>query len=113
MQTHKLGVLEEANQVNFCCFVQSRQSICLESQFGLDIVGNLSDQSGERQLRDQVVSPLLIVPDLVQCDGPRMILGRSLPSLPGDGSSSGLLGGVPGLLASRGGCLKDDNEHLH
>ena len=109
MQAHKVCVLKEAHQIHFRSLVQSSQSICLESQVLLDVVGNFSHKSGERQLGDQVVSPLLVVPDLIECDGPRPKLCHSLPSLLGDGSSSGLLCRVPWLLASSGGCLKNEN----
>ncbi len=113
MQAHKVCVLKEAHQIHFCSFVQSSQSICLESQALLDVIGDFLDESGERQLQDQVVSPLLVVPDLVEGVGSRPKLGRSLALLLGDGSSSGLLCGVPRLLASSSGCLKNENEHLH
>ncbi len=109
MEAHKVCVLKQAHQIHFCSLVQSSQSICLESEVLLHIVGNFSHKSGEQQLRDQVVSPLLVVPDLIECDGPRPKLGHSLPFLPGDGSSSSLLGRVPRLLASSGGCLKNEN----
>ena len=88
VQAHKVCVLEQAHQIDLGSLMQSSQSIGLESQFHLDIVGDFTDESGKWQLWDQVVS---------------------LPCLPGDSSSSGLLHGVPRLLASRVGCLKNQN----
>ncbi len=91
VQAHKVCVLEQAHQIDLGSLMQSSQSIGSELQFHLDVIGDFTDESGEWQLWDQVVSPLLVVPDLIECDSPRPKPGRSLPCLPGDGSSSGLL----------------------
>ncbi len=64
VEANKVSVLKQAHQIHFCSLMQSSQSICLESQV-LQIIGDFTNKSGKQQLRDQVVSPLLVVPDLI------------------------------------------------
>ena len=48
----QVGVFEQANQVRFGRFLQGQHRGGLESQVSLEILGDFSDQSLERQLSD-------------------------------------------------------------
>lgn len=62
----QVGVLEQADQVALACFLQGHDRSALESQVSLEVLGNLTDQSLERQLSDQELSRLLVSSDLSQ-----------------------------------------------
>ncbi len=108
VEANKVCVLKQAHQIHLGSFMQRSQSIGLEAQSCFDIVCDFPDESGKRQLWDQVVRPLLVVPDLIECDGPRTKPCRGLACLSGDSSSPGLLRGVPRLFASGVWCLNNE-----
>ena len=65
----QVGVLEQTNKVGFRSFLQSKDSRSLESQVGLEVLGDFTDQTLERKLADQKLSGLLVSADLTQSNG--------------------------------------------
>ena len=59
----QVGVFEQANQVRFGRFLQGQDRGGLESQVSLEILGDFSDQSLERQLSDEQFRGLLVLAD--------------------------------------------------
>ncbi len=56
MDGAEIGVLEERNEVGLSCFLESKHSLTLESDFLFELSGNLTDQSLEGELPDQQIS---------------------------------------------------------
>lgn len=74
----QVGVFEKGDQVCFDGFLQSTDGGGLESQVGLEILGDFSHQSLERQLSDQQFGGLLESSDFSQSDGTWLISVRLL-----------------------------------
>jgi len=74
----QVGVFEQANQVRFGRFLQRQDRGGLESQVSLEILGDFSDQSLERQLSDEQFRGLLVLADFSQRDGTRAVSVRLL-----------------------------------
>ena len=85
----QVGVLEESDQVSLRGFLESHDGRGLESQVGLEVLSDFSDQSLEGQLSDQQFSRLLVSPDLSEGD-------CSWPVSMGLLDSSGSRGRFPG-----------------
>lgn len=62
----QVGILKQADQVAFASFLQSHDSGALESEISLEVLGNFSHESLERQLSDQQLSRLLVSSDFSQ-----------------------------------------------
>ena len=58
----QVGVLKEADQVGFSSLLKGQHSAALETQVGLEVLGDLTNQSLEGQLPDQELSALLVLP---------------------------------------------------
>ena len=69
MDSAQVGVLEKANQVSFRCLLKSLDSRSLESQVGLEVLGDLTDKTLEGQLADQQLGGFLVSPDLTESHG--------------------------------------------
>ena len=89
----QVGVFEEADQVGFAGFLESCDSGRLESQVGLEVLGDLSDQTLEWELSDEKLGRLLVSSDLSKSDGSWSVSVRFLYSSCGWGALSGSLGG--------------------
>ena len=74
----QVGVLKQGDQVCFNGFLQSTDSRGLESQVGLEVLSDFSDQSLEWQLSDQELSRFLESSDFSQCNGTWLISVRLL-----------------------------------
>ena len=74
----QVSVFEQANQVRFGRFLQGQDRGGLESQVSLEILGDFSDQSLERQLSDEQFRGLLVLADFSQRDGTRAVSVRLL-----------------------------------
>ena len=68
----QVGVLEQTDQVSLAGLLQSHHGGRLETQVGLEVLGNLPHQSLEGQLADEKLGGLLVPPDLTEgyCSGP-------------------------------------------
>ena len=49
----KVGILKKSNEVGFTGFLQSHHGRALEPQVGLEVLGNLADQTLEGELANQ------------------------------------------------------------
>ena len=77
----KHGVFHERDQVGLGSLLQGHHGHRLEAEVvhaapPTHVDGNLLDQSGERETRDEEVVPLLIPTDLPQCHGARSVAAR-------------------------------------
>merc|ERR1719481_2318212 len=104
MDGAQVGVLEEADEVGLGSLLQSHDSGRLEPQVGLEVLGDLTDQTLEGQLADEELSGLLVAPDLTESHGTGPVPVGLLDSTGGRGGLPGSLGGqlLPGGLASSG-----------
>jgi len=64
----QVGVLEETNEVSFGSLLEGHDSTGLESEIGLEVLSDLSNQTLEWELSDQKFSALLVTSDLSQSD---------------------------------------------
>ena len=88
----EVGVLEEANQVGFGCFLESEDGGGLESEVVLELSSNLSDESLEGELSDEELSALLEFSDFSESNSSwSESVGLLDSSLSGGGSLLGLL----------------------
>ena len=95
----QVGVFEEADEVGFRGFLESRDGRRLESKVGLEVLGNLTDETLEWELSDEELGRLLVSSDLTESDGARTVSVWLLDPAGGWGRLSGRLGGE---LLSRG-----------
>ena len=56
----QVGVFKQASQVRFGRFLQRQDSVRLESQVSLEVLGDFSDQALKRQLADQEFGRFLV-----------------------------------------------------
>ena len=100
----QVGVLKETNQVGLRSLLQGHDSAGLETQVGLEVLGNLPDQALEGQLADEELSGLLVPPDLTEGHGTGAVPVGLLDTTGGGGGLASGLGGqlLPGGLASSG-----------
>merc|ERR1712072_1276529 len=69
----QVGVLEEADQVGLGSFLESSDGGGLEPEVGLEVLGNLPDETLEGELPDEELGGLLVPPDLTESDGVRAV----------------------------------------
>jgi len=100
----QVGVLEQTDQVGLGCFLESSDGRALETQIGLEVLSDLTNQTLEGQLADQQLGRLLVTPDLTESHGSGPVPVGLLDSAGRGGGLSGGLGGqlLPGGLASGG-----------
>ena len=100
----QVGVLEQTNQVSLAGLLEGHDGGALESEVGLEVLGDLTDQTLEWELADQKLGALLVTTDLTEshCSGP-VTMGL-LHSSSSWGALAGSLGGqlFPGGLSSSG-----------
>ena len=91
----QVGVLKETNEVGLRCLLKGGDSGALESEIGLEVLGDLTNETLERELADEQLSRLLITTNLTKsdCSGP-----EAMRLLDTSGAGSGLL-----LAGSLGG----------
>ncbi len=65
----KVSVLKESHKIRFRGFLECSNSRGLESQVGLEVLSNLTNQTLEGQLSDQELSALLVSSDLTKSHG--------------------------------------------
>ena len=65
----EVGVLEEGDQVGLDGLLESTNGGGLEAEVGLEVLGDLTDQTLEGELADQELSGLLVATDLTESDG--------------------------------------------
>ena len=100
----QVGVLEESDQVSLAGLLQSHDSGALESQVGLEVLSDLTDQTLEGQFPDEELGALLVPPDLTESHGTGPVPVRLLNSSGGRCALASGLGGqlLPWGLATSG-----------
>ena len=88
----KVGVFEEANEVGFSGLLEGEDGGALEAKVGLEVLGDLTDETLEGQLSDQEFGRLLVSSDLSKGDGSWSVTMRFLHSAGGWGALSGGFG---------------------
>ena len=98
----QVGVLEQADQVALASFLQGHDRGALESEISLEVLGNLSHQTLERQLSDQELSRFLVSSDFPQSHGSRSVSVGFFDSTSGGCALPCCLGGqlLPGSFSS-------------
>jgi hypothetical protein len=84
VDSSQVSILKETNKVSLGGLLESEDSSGLEAEIGLEVLGNLTDETLEGQLADQELSGLLVFTDLTESDGTGPVSVRLL-----DSSSSG------------------------
>merc|ERR1740123_2739218 len=100
----QVGVLEQTDQVGLAGLLQGHHGGALEAEVGLEVLGDLPDQTLEGELADEQLGGLLVATDLTESDGAGPVAVGLLDS-PGGGSGlPGSLGGqlLAGSLSSGG-----------
>jgi hypothetical protein len=104
MDGSQVGVLEQTNQVGLGSLLEGQDGRGLETQVGLEVLGDLTDQPLEGQLADEQLGGLLVLADLAQGDGSGPVPVGLLHTARGRGALPGSLGGqlLTGGLATSG-----------
>src|SRR5699024_3971571 len=107
----QVGIFEETDQVSLAGFLESHDGGTLETEIGLEVLGDFSDQTLEGKLADEQFGALLVTTDLTKSHGTWPVtMGllhttggwRTLPGgfggqlLPGSFSSGGFTSGLLG-----------------
>ena len=95
----QVGILEQSNQVSLRGLLQSHDSRALETQIGLEVLGDLTNQALEGQLADEELSALLVATDLTESDGTGPV---TMGLLDTTGCWCTLASGLGGQLLPRG-----------
>ena len=89
----QVGVLKETNKVSLGSLLESHDGRGLEAQIGLEVLGDLTDQTLEWQLADEQLCGLLVTTDLTESDGSRPVTMGLLDTSGGGGGLPCSLGG--------------------
>ena len=65
----QVGVLEEGDEVSLNGLLESTDGGGLEAEIGLEVLGDLTNQTLEGELADQKLGGLLVATDLTESDG--------------------------------------------
>jgi hypothetical protein len=69
----KVGVLEETDEVSLRGLLKSHDGGGLEAKVGLEVLGDLTNETLEGELAEQKLSGLLVPPDLTESDSSRPV----------------------------------------
>lgn len=94
----QVGVFEQGDEVSLGGFLQGHNGRRLESQVGLEVLGDFSNQSLEGELSDQELGRLLVLSDFSESDGTGPVSVGLLDTT--GGGLGGLSGGLGGELLS-------------
>ena len=95
----QVGILEERDEISLDGLLEGADGRALEAQVRLEVLGDLTDETLERQLADEELRRLLVATDLTQRDGTGLIAVRLLDTT---GRRCLLAGGLGGELLTRG-----------
>jgi histone H3 len=65
----QVGVLEQGDEVGLNGLLESTNGGGLEAEVGLEVLGDLTNQTLEGELADQELGGLLVATDLTESDG--------------------------------------------
>jgi len=123
----EVSVLEERHKVSLRSLLESTNGGRLETQVRLEVLGNFTDKTLERQLADEEIGRLLVLPDLTEGDGTRPEPVGLLHTASGDGrgvlagslggellprglATGGLAGGLLEMISACSGRIRDTTE---
>ena len=69
----QVSILKESHKIGLSCLLQCQHGAGLESQVSLEVLGDLTNQPLERQLPDEQLSGLLVLPDLTKGHSSRSV----------------------------------------
>lgn len=69
MNGAQVGIFEEGDEVGLNGLLESTDGRRLESEVGLEVLSDLTDETLERKLSDEELSGLLVTTDLTESDG--------------------------------------------
>ena len=95
----QVGVFEQADQVGFAGFLQGHDCRALETQIGLEVLSDFTNEALERQFADQQLGRLLVTTDLTQSHGAGTVAVGLLDSASGRCGLAGCLKLAKSLLA--------------
>jgi histone H3 len=100
----KVGVLEKTNKVGLGGLLECKDGGTLEAEIGLEVLGDLTDETLEGELADEELGRLLVTTDFAKGDGSGSVAVRLLDTAGSRGRLAGSLGGelLSGGLASGG-----------
>ena len=104
MDGAQVRVFEKTHEVSLAGLLKSHDCRRLEAKIGLEVLGNLTDKTLERQLADQKLSRLLVTTDFTKSDGTGTVTMGLLDTTSGGGTLSSGLGSqlFSGRLATSG-----------
>ena len=79
----QVGVLKQTNKIGLACFLKGHHGRALETQIGLEVLSDLTDQTLEGQLADQQFGGFLVTPDLTKSHSTGPVTMRLLDSTSG------------------------------
>jgi hypothetical protein len=88
----EVGVFKETDEVRLGSLLKGEDGRSLETKVGLEVLGNLTDETLERKLSNQKVGTLLVTTDLTKSDGSRTVSVRLLDTSSGRGRLTSRLG---------------------
>ena len=89
----QVGVLKEGDEVGLDGLLESTDGRGLEAKVGLEVLGDLTNETLEWELSDQKLSGLLVTTDLTESDGSWLISVRLLDTSGGWCGLASCLGG--------------------
>jgi len=118
MNGAKVGVFEKRDKVGFDRLLESTDGGRLETQVRLEVLGDLTNQTLEREFADQEFSRLLVATNLTESDSSWLVSVGLLDTSGGGGRFAGSLGcklltrslatsGLTGSLLSTSHCIGD------
>ena len=69
MDGTQVGILKKTNEVSLGSLLKGKDGRSLETQVGLEVLGDLTDETLEGKLADEEVGGLLVTTDLTKSDG--------------------------------------------
>jgi histone H3 len=119
----QVGILEEGDEVSLDGLLESTDGGRLETQVGLELLGDLTDETLEWELADEELSRLLVTTDLTESDGSWLVSVWLLDTTGRWGLLAGSLGGkllswglatsgFTGSLLSTGHCDRFEPKRL-
>ena len=73
MDSAKIGILEEGDEVSLNGFLKGTDGGGLEAEIRLEVLGDFTDKTLEGELADQELGRLLVATDLTESDGSGLI----------------------------------------
>lgn len=73
MDSAQVGVLKEGDEVRLDGLLESTNGGRLEAEVGLEVLGNLANETLEGELADEKLSRLLVATNLTESDGTGLI----------------------------------------